>query len=106
MIGNRIKERRKALHLTQEELGAKVGVQKSAIAKYEKGVIINLKRSTIAKLAKALECDPVWLMDLNLDVRPDPERPIVLELVKTVAGLPDDDISFLISMAKKMGGAK
>ena len=90
--------------MTQEELGQRVGLGRSAICRYENGSISNPKRSMIAKFAKALECDPVWLMDLNLNVAPDPERPIILELVKTVAGLPDDDISFLISMAKKMGG--
>ena len=33
--------------LTQEELGKKVGVKKSAIYKYESGMVKNLKRSVI-----------------------------------------------------------
>ena len=105
MLSDRIKERRIALNMTQEELGEKVGLGRSAICRYENGSITNPKRSMIAKLAKALECDPVWLMDLQWSVEPDPERPLVLQLSKLASTLPDDDIKLLISMAKKMGGA-
>ena len=36
-MGNRIRDLRIAAGLTQEQLGEKVGLQKSAIAKYENG---------------------------------------------------------------------
>lgn len=54
-IGERIKEARLSKRLTQEELGKLVGVQKSAIAKYESGRVVNIKRSTLHKLAEALD---------------------------------------------------
>lgn len=54
-IGKLIKDARIEKGLTQEELGALVGVQKSAIAKYENGRVVNIKRSTLQKLAKALD---------------------------------------------------
>lgn len=54
-IGQIIKDARKAKGLTQEELGKRVGVQKSAIAKYENGKVVNIKRSTLQKLADALD---------------------------------------------------
>lgn len=54
-IGKIIKDARIAKGLTQEELGAIVGVQKSAIAKYENGRVVNIKRSTLQRLAKALD---------------------------------------------------
>lgn len=53
-VGELIKEARLAKGLTQEELGNIVGVQKSAIAKYENGRVVNIKRSTLQKLAKTL----------------------------------------------------
>ena len=53
--GKLIKEARLAKGLTQEELGNIVGVQKSAIAKYESGRVVNIKRSTLKKLAAALD---------------------------------------------------
>lgn len=51
--------------MTLEELGEKIGVNKTAIYKYEKGLIVNLKRSTIEALAIALNVNPVWLMGLT-----------------------------------------
>ena len=49
--------------LTQEELGRLIGVQKSAINKYEKGRVENIKRSTFVKLAEALDVQPIDLLD-------------------------------------------
>lgn len=54
-IGQKIKQARLAKGLTQEELGNLVGLQKSAIAKYENGRVVNIKRSTLQKLANALD---------------------------------------------------
>ncbi len=54
-LGQKIKEARLQKGLTQEELGKIVGLQKSAIAKYENGRVVNIKRSTLQKLAKALD---------------------------------------------------
>lgn len=65
--GERIRQLRIQHQMTQEELGAKVGVQKAAIYKYENGLIVNLKRSTIEKLAIVLETTPTYLMGLEDD---------------------------------------
>ena len=54
-IGQKIKQARIEKGLTQEELGNLVGLQKSAIAKYENGRVVNIKRSTLQKLANALD---------------------------------------------------
>ena len=54
-LGQKIKETRLQKGLTQEDLGKIVGLQKSAIAKYENGRVVNIKRSTLQKLAKALD---------------------------------------------------
>lgn len=56
--------------MTQEELAQKLGLQKSAIAKYESGRVQNIKRTMISRLADVLECDPVWLMDLEAKTHP------------------------------------
>ena len=61
-MNQRIKERRLALNMTQEELAHKLGMQKSAIAKYESGRVENIKRSVLAKMAELLECSPAYLM--------------------------------------------
>lgn len=61
-IGKKIKEARKNKGMTQEELGNIVGVQKSAIAKYESGRVVNIKRSTLQKIASALNIRPSELV--------------------------------------------
>ena len=61
-MNRRIRERRLALNLTQEELAHRLGMQKSAIAKYESGRVENIKRSTLVKMSEILECSPAYLM--------------------------------------------
>ena len=62
-VGEKIRKRRKELGMTMEDLGKKIGVHRSAINKYEKGITTNLKASTIVALAKALDVSPVYLLD-------------------------------------------
>ena len=64
-IGERIKTYRQLLGISQEELGSRIGVQKSAIHKYETGLVVNLKSSTIQKLADALNVTPSFLLGFD-----------------------------------------
>ena len=61
-LGQIIKKARLEKNLTQQALGEIVGVQKSAIAKYENGRIVNIKRSTLQKIASALNIRPSELL--------------------------------------------
>ena len=61
-IGQKIRKARLERGMTQQELGAIVGVQKSAIAKYENGKVVNIKRSTLQKIASALNIRPSELI--------------------------------------------
>lgn len=63
--GERIRQLRIEHQMTQEELGAKVGVQKAAIYKYENGLVVNLKRSILEKLALVLDTTPTYLMGME-----------------------------------------
>ena len=69
-MADRIKERRTSMNYTQEELAQKLGLQKSAIAKYENGRVENIKRSIIAQMAEILECSPAYLMGWDRNVGP------------------------------------
>lgn len=66
-LGEKIRARRLELNMTMDDLGQKIGVQRSAINKYEKGMITDLKRSTIHALAKALDVSPIYLLDDDPD---------------------------------------
>lgn len=63
-MAQRIKEERLKKGLTQEQLADRLGIQKSAVAKYENGRIENIKRSTIVRMAAIFGCDPCYLLDL------------------------------------------
>lgn len=61
-IGEKIRTARLAKGMTQEELGKRLGVQKSAIAKYESGRVVNIKRSTLKKISEILCIRPAELI--------------------------------------------
>ena len=61
-IGTKLKNLRLRCGLTQEELAEKLGIQKSAVAKYESGRVENVKRSSIQKMSEIFRCDPAYLM--------------------------------------------
>lgn len=61
-IGEKIKKARLERGMTQQELGDMIGLQKSAIAKYENGRVVNIKRNTLQKIAGVLKIRPSELM--------------------------------------------
>lgn len=76
--GERIKQRRKELGMTQAELAKKTGyTDKSSIAVIESGKN-NLRQSKIQAFADALDCDPLWLIGLD-EQEPDEIPPYYLD---------------------------
>lgn len=69
-MGEKIKLHREQMHMTLEELGNKVGVGKSTVRKWENGMIANMRRDKISKIADALCISPAYLMGWTDD--PDP----------------------------------
>lgn len=61
-IGHRIKERRKELKITADELAIKLGKDRSTIYRYEKGDIENLPLDILEPIADALSTTPQFLM--------------------------------------------
>ena len=66
-----LKERRKELNMTLEDVAQKVGVGKSTVRKWENGDIENIGRSNIVKLAEALKVTPYFVMGLQEDNKID-----------------------------------
>lgn len=56
VVGNRIRERRKALGLSEEKLGAMLGYTHRTISMFELGQLPDPRVSVALRLAKALEC--------------------------------------------------
>lgn len=61
-IGQRIKERRKALKMSADEMGAKLGKDRSTIYRYENGDIENLPLDILEPIAEVLQTTPQYLM--------------------------------------------
>lgn len=61
-MGEYIKKLREEKGWSQDELGQKVGVNRAAVQKWEKGTVENIKRSTIKELSKVLGVSPCDLM--------------------------------------------
>ncbi|WP_334473470.1 LexA family protein [Arsenophonus sp. PmNCSU2021_1] len=60
-IASRMKQRRKALGLTQLELANSIGISQQSIESIENGR--THKPRNILELAKALQCNPEWLLN-------------------------------------------
>lgn len=64
-LGEKVKKRRKELKLSQEELSKLLGYKsKATVHKIENG-IININIDGIKNIAKVLNCDIEYLLDLN-----------------------------------------
>lgn len=64
-MDSRIRTRRLALGMTQQELAEELGVEKSAIAKYETGRVSIIERATWIKMANVLQCSIPYLMGVD-----------------------------------------
>ena len=91
-IGYRIKEKRKELKMSADELAKRLGKDRSTIYRYEKGDIENLPLDILEPIAKALQTTPAYLMgwekvqqknstlaDLTIRMRTDDEFCSVVE---------------------------
>ena len=77
--GEKIRNRRLEMGLTMEDLGRAIGVQRSAINKYEKG-LVEIKSKTLTAIANALSISPVLLLD---DIEGEDIEQYVTEIPQT-----------------------
>ena len=61
-VGERIKNRRKELGMTVDDLAKKVGKSRATIYRYENGSIEKLPTDVLVPFAEALDLDPDYLM--------------------------------------------
>ena len=109
-IGDRIKYYREQAGMTMEQLAQAIGVQNSAINKYEKGIVSNIPIDRIRQIADALGINARLLLDF-LD---EPEsqsdewrdelrsNPDLRMLLSASSKLNEEDIKYLIQLAERM----
>jgi repressor LexA len=107
-IGNRIKDRRKQLRMSVDELAKKLGKDRSTIYRYEKGDIENLPLDILEPIAVALETTPQYLMgweqvqkkndilaDIVLRMQTDPK---FREACEKLYGVSDAKLSSILTL--------
>lgn len=105
-IGQRIKERRKELKMSADELGQRLGKDRSTIYRYEKGDIENLPLDILEPIAAVLETTPQYLMGWEkVEKKNDVMADIVIRMRK------DSDFLSIVEAlhgldAEKLSGAK
>lgn len=104
-MGDRIRELRLKNKLTQDELAEKLGLQKSAIAKYENGRVENIKRSMIQKMSLVFGVSPAYLMGWEEEKE---ESGIVYKsndhktVIEAIEELSADDIKIIMDMVNRL----
>ncbi len=87
-LGERMKQLRLLKGATQEEVGKVIGVQKSAIRKYEKGEVKNMKRNSIELLANYFGVTVPYLLGIEEKETISNKTLLVPVLGKIPAGTP------------------
>lgn len=64
-LNEKLRNRRKELGLTLDQVGDYVGVGKSTVRKWETGIIKDMKRSQIAKYAEILKISPMAILGID-----------------------------------------
>lgn len=81
-IGTRIKERRKALGYSAEDIAARLGKSPATIYRYESGDIEKLPGELLAPLAEMLNTSPAYLMGWEEQAPPACPRQITDQELK------------------------
>ena len=97
-IGAKIRQKRKALNLTQLQLAEKVELTESSISRYESGKIATMPTSTVNKICRVLNIEPAELLGIT------PENSFEYDLkdvLKEVDNLPIEAKKELLSLFKQ-----
>lgn len=103
-IGQKIKAARLQKGYTQEELGKIMGVKKSAVAKWESGRVVNIKRSVLVKMSEVLEIPPHELIGNYKKESTDNDglSKKKQELIEFLLEVPDQKIDYVIRIMKSV----
>lgn len=103
-VGEKIKQQRKALGLTQTELGERLGVQKNAVSKWETGRVDDIPGSKIRAMAELFGVAPSYLIDADgCGIRFDEFTYAMQNETKDLTAM---DKQLLLSMARQLNDAR
>lgn len=104
LVGKRIKQRRKELKMTADELGARLGKDRSTIYRYENGNIEKFPTDILKPIAEALQTTPEALMGWDEEESPQPEGIVLSEgeqaLIELFRRIPEDKQELVLQMIR------
>lgn len=101
-IGDRIRNRRKQLRMSVDELAARLGKDRSTVYRYENGDIENLPLDLLVPIARALDTTQQALMGWDDDEKTESLSKEKLELIEQIKALPDEKVQLLLQLAKSL----
>jgi transcriptional regulator with XRE-family HTH domain len=80
-LGERLREARLRVHLTQDQLASRCGISRSLVSQWETGVVQDISAANLVRAARALRVSLDWLLEGDGDgigeqpagYAPDPE---------------------------------
>ena len=89
-VGQRIKNRRKELGLSAEDVAERMGVSPATVYRYESSEIMNMRTDKLVPIANALQTTPPYLMgwtdDPNENIAPNNGLSDMLENLRRSPG--------------------
>ncbi len=70
-IGNRIRDKRKEMDLTQKELAVLVNLSEGSVSKYESGKVEDASLAKLYDFANVLDVDLIWLLGTKEETKVD-----------------------------------
>lgn len=104
-VNENIRDMRKLLGLTQEEVGKRIGVSKQTVQRYESGEISNIPYDKIISLSEALSCSPACIMgweEYQKDHKTSHSAKEDAELIKKYHLLSERDKQVVMTMIDSM----
>lgn len=104
--GEKIKALRKSKGFTQTELGAKLGVQKNAVSKWECGRVDDIPTSKIKAMASLFGVKPSYLIDDKSEIDEQDSKKLAEfdelenELVKLFRLIPPERRALVLELVK------
>ncbi len=101
-VGERLKQLRENLGISQVDFAAKLNVSKQNLYKYENNIITNIPSDKIEDAAKLLNVSPSYLMgwdeDNTASDHQSPSDPDIRRIERARKNMPESDKKFMMEM--------
>ena len=105
-VGEKIHYLRTKNKMTMDDLSRELGVQRSAINKYEKGIVVNLKRSTISSLCRVFNVSSSFFLDDNATLEdahpPEDDQPKIRIVSGMMERMSEEQQDQVVNVLKAM----